>query len=488
MVDRQFAYTGAIPQNTDILSSEKNVLYGIGHLIEAVIGSNIGIAGLAIAPTGPATMSFTIGRGSMYQVGGADATAYGDLGSDSNTIGKQGLNKAPVTLTVTAPGTSGYSQYYLVQVSYTDTDAGATVLPYYNSSNPSAPYAGPGNAGTSNYTVRQGLLNVALKAGVAAPTGSEAVPAADAGYTGVYVVHVTNGQTQVTSANWYTLASAPFFPNLESLTSRFIQIVPATTFYVNNSVGSDSNDGLSSTVAASGSHGPWATIAHAIAVLGGYNFGGQTVTIQLGLTGVTYACPPSFQAPSGGTLVIQGNTGAQGSYTIGGTPTGGIGVIGLSSGTLQLSGLTLANTGAAGTCNVTAAGATINLANVTFAGTTTTGNHIVASSASLINILAGCIFSQSAVAAITAINGGIVNQFASCATSGAPAWSTACCLVYNGGIFAFASPGGYTFTNTGAAGPRYSAVRNGIIDTQGSGANYFAGNSAGSVATGGVYN
>jgi hypothetical protein len=39
----------------------------------------------------------------------------------------------------------------------------------------------------------------------------------------------------------------------------------------------------------------------------------------------------------------------------------------------------------------------------------------------------------------------------------------------------------------GATGPRYLAVLNGVIDTQGRGSNYFPGSVAGSTQTGGQY-
>ena len=104
-----------------------------------------------------------------------DAAAYADLGTDNNSIMKQGILAAPQVLTITPPSTSGFSQNYLVQVSLTDVDAGSQVLSFYNSANPSQPYAGPANSGTSSYTVRQCNCNVALKPGIAATTGTQTV-------------------------------------------------------------------------------------------------------------------------------------------------------------------------------------------------------------------------------------------------------------------------------------------------------------------------
>jgi hypothetical protein len=217
-MDRQFAYSGAIPQDTDILSTNKNVLYGLGHLAQAALGTGTCVVGLAGAQSTIPNLQISIGPGAIYSVQPVDGTAYGDLGTDANTIVKQGIVKAPQTLTLTPPGTSGYSQVYLVEATYSDTDGGATVLPYYNSSNPSAPYAGPANAGTSNYTVRQGVCTITLKAGTAAPTGTQTTPSTDAGYVPLYTITLANGQTAITTAQIITATGAPFVPyNLNNL-------------------------------------------------------------------------------------------------------------------------------------------------------------------------------------------------------------------------------------------------------------------------------
>jgi hypothetical protein len=125
---------------------------------------------------------------------------------------KQGILLDPATLGITPPVTTGYSQVYLVEVQYADSDTGSTVLPYYNASNPAAPFSGPGNAGTAQNTIRKGIVAVQIKAGTAAPTGTQVAPTADAGWTGLFAVTVANGQSTITSGNIATLASAPFLP------------------------------------------------------------------------------------------------------------------------------------------------------------------------------------------------------------------------------------------------------------------------------------
>jgi hypothetical protein len=482
-MDRQFAYTGAIPQNTDILSSAKNALYGIGHLIEAAIGSNVGIAGLAIAPTGPASLSCTIGRGSIYQVGTADASAYGDLGTDANSLAKQGINPAPVTLTVTAPGTSGYSQYYLVQVSYTDTDGGATVLPYFNSANPSAPYAGPANAGTSNNTVRKGVCNVALKAGTAAATGSETIPAPDAGYSPAYVIHVTNGQTTITSTNWYTHPSAPFFPNLESLKSLFLPLAPANTFYVNASTGNDANDGLSAT--ASGSHGPFATIQGIVTYLSGYtSTGAITINVAAGTYGGV-TIPSSFI--SSWKFVGAG----VGSCTISSTSSGvapGRGFIAGYGCNMEVSGFAFASYYE--NINIQP-NATALIHDCNFSAPVSGTVPAVAAYGGFFQLYGTIVFATGTYSAfIAATNGGYIevayfDVYVTRTTSINFGTSTVtnATVVSSSSSTVVLHPTYLTLTGT-VTGVRFNCTYGGAINTSGSGVNYIPGSSAGTATTG----
>jgi hypothetical protein len=223
-LDRPLIYPNELPMVEDLLDGWKAALYSAGYIAAATIGPSTGVQGLAISSTG-IDLNVTIGTGSIYASTQVDATAYGTLGTDSNNIMKQGILAAPVTLTnITStgvPATTGYSQYWLIEVAYLDADVSAIVPPYLNSANPLVPWAGANNLGGSQYTVRQGQLVVNMIPGTAAPTGSQTVPATTAGYTAIYTVLVAHGQTTVTSANWAQLSatptSTPWFPNLEGL-------------------------------------------------------------------------------------------------------------------------------------------------------------------------------------------------------------------------------------------------------------------------------
>ncbi|MDY3551393.1 hypothetical protein R5W24_000469 [Gemmata sp. JC717] len=210
-MDRIVVYQGQIPLETDLLSTNKNAMVALGYLMQAVLGTSVSVEGLACTPNSPADMTVRVGPGAIHSLQNVDGTAYGTIPADTTRqIVKQGLSQNTVSFTCPAPATTGHSIVYLIQAAYQDVDTGATVLPYYNASNPSVPWSGPGNSGVSQNTVREGRCLLGVKAGVSATTGTQATPAPDAGYVGLYAVTVANGATTVTSGNIARLTTAPF--------------------------------------------------------------------------------------------------------------------------------------------------------------------------------------------------------------------------------------------------------------------------------------
>src|SRR6185312_1670446 len=108
----------------------------------------------------------------------------------------------------------GFSVNYLIQVAFQTIDGGSTVLPYFNASNPINAFAGPDGSGTSQNTRRFDNLVAQAKAGTPAATGTQTTPAPDAGFIGLFVVTVAQGQTQITSSSISQLATAPFVTKL----------------------------------------------------------------------------------------------------------------------------------------------------------------------------------------------------------------------------------------------------------------------------------
>jgi hypothetical protein len=220
---RAIIYDAQMPQAPDVLNTNKFGMQGLAYALWAILGGNTVVHGLACTTTLPtATLNVVIAPGSIYAMDTMDATAYSDLGTDSTIVCKQGILNAPLTLTVTPPGTSGQSQVYLVEAALTDVDNNSMVVQYYNPANIFQPIQGPGGStipgtGTPQVTTRLVKCTVQLKAGVAATTGSEVAPAPDSGFVGLFTIDVPNGATAVTSAMIATLATAPFFPNLPAI-------------------------------------------------------------------------------------------------------------------------------------------------------------------------------------------------------------------------------------------------------------------------------
>lgn len=212
-LDRQIVYPGAIPLETDLLNTNRFTMIAIAKLAASVMGRNTYLNGLACTASSPASMVINIAPGEIYSLQNIDSTAYSSLPADTaHSILKQGILLSATSFTLAAPSTAGQSINYLIQVSFQDVDSGATVLPYYNASNPSQAYSGPNNSGIAQNTIRSGVCSVSVKTGVSATTGSQVTPSPDAGYVGAYVVTVNQGQTTITSTSINLAANAPFLP------------------------------------------------------------------------------------------------------------------------------------------------------------------------------------------------------------------------------------------------------------------------------------
>lgn len=213
-MDRQIIYPGQIPLSTDMLNTNKNVMIALSKLAAAILGTGTMVNGLACAPTAPASLDVVIAPGEIYQTAVMDATAYSSIPADlTDGLQKQGVMLSSSTLALTAPATVGQSVNYLVQATFEEIDSLLTVLPFYNSANPAQAFSGQGNNGQSLPTVRKGQCVIGLKAGVAAPTGTQVTPAPDAGYVGLWVVTVAYGQATITAPNISMYAGAPFVNN-----------------------------------------------------------------------------------------------------------------------------------------------------------------------------------------------------------------------------------------------------------------------------------
>jgi hypothetical protein len=107
-MDRNLVYPGSIPLDTDLLNINRNCMVALGYLAQAVLGTGTIVDGLACIPTAPASMTVTIGPGSISLLSVVDTLAYGSLPADTtDPLVKMGINLSPTAFTLTAPGTSG---------------------------------------------------------------------------------------------------------------------------------------------------------------------------------------------------------------------------------------------------------------------------------------------------------------------------------------------------------------------------------------------
>ncbi|VVQ19857.1 hypothetical protein [Pseudomonas fluorescens] len=204
-------YPGQLMPETTVLQMTKDAMIGAAKLASALLGTSTMASGFAVTPTGPASLQVVCGAGEIYSLAAIDALAFSTLPADTtHSILKQGILLDGVTLSCPAPGTTGQSINYLVQVTYQDSDSAPVLLPYYNSANPSMPYSGMGNNGLTQNTVRKGIAVVGVKAGASAITGSQVTPSPDAGYIGLYVVTVAFGQTTINAGSIVSATNAPF--------------------------------------------------------------------------------------------------------------------------------------------------------------------------------------------------------------------------------------------------------------------------------------
>ncbi|MCB8880422.1 hypothetical protein ACELLULO517_09275 [Acidisoma cellulosilytica] len=236
-MDRQIVYPASIPLDTDFLSLNRNTMAAIGNALQAALGTSTVADGLICQPTTPASLTVTVGAGSITQFGALDTLSYGSLPADaSDQIVKMGINLAGTSFAVTPPATSGQSIIYLIEASFSESDTTPVVLPYVNAADPSQPYSGPANSGTAQNTQRIQRVQLQLKAGAAANTGTQLAPAVDSGWSGLYLITVNNGQSTITAANIATHPAAPFvafkLPVLTPGFSRRATFAASTSFTV----------------------------------------------------------------------------------------------------------------------------------------------------------------------------------------------------------------------------------------------------------------
>ncbi|MGI4796790.1 MAG: glycine-rich domain-containing protein [Janthinobacterium lividum] len=324
-MDRTIIYPGALPLETDLLSAQRSAMVAIGHLAQATVGSATVVSGLACTPAS-GSLGVVVGPGSIFQMTTTDQNAFSSLAANSDALVKMGINTTATTFGLTAPTVAGQTISYLLEAAFLELDDTNTVLPYYNASAPALPFSGPGGAGGSQPTRRRQTCQLQLKAGVAAATGTQALPATDAGWVGLYRVDVNYGATGIATTDISTVPGAPFVgPKLPAINASItalvaemaaIQAKEASDYAAAQAATAAVRPGTSAFLVTDGTPGiksftaSW-TGAYRVTVVGGGGGGGGCTASQSGGGGGAGGAAISYVHLNAGQ-VIQYVVGAQG--------------------------------------------------------------------------------------------------------------------------------------------------------------------------------
>jgi hypothetical protein len=539
LVDRTLFWDLNQSRTFDYVQDSKDTLKAIAQMMGDVLGETTTvIAGLAATASSPASLSINLAAGAIYQLAPIDATANGAFAQDTTQVLQQGIIGAQTIVLSTAGISAGRSQWQLIEAQFSQTDIirpgdpNGGLLFFFDADNVSQPFQGPGGAGTTTPTVRQGIVTVQVITGAAAATGSEVPPQPTPGWTPLYLVDLSFGQTQITQTQIQAAAPSagtgvpntyPYAPFLAGLLDSHHGGVPGQapkidlarevtgllplgnmvavrtvvfgpmTIYVNPNpaIGSDVNNGLSPSA-------PFRTIQAAInTVYYKYDFNGNPCNIQC--ADGTYAVSPGANAwavsfsgmPMGmraGQLSLTGNTIFPQNCVI--SVSNGNGVLAGQGAYLVIKGFTIA-----------ASGNNQALFNVM-------GYGILADSAAYI-LMDHCIIGSCGTTQISQGNGGIMTtgnggtitltgstQYALLAQGcGGQVWCVGATFTVTGlncaAAFANATCAGVvsatamTFIGGGTVtGPKFVCIDGGTISVNGGGINYFPGSAAGTNVSG----
>lgn len=196
-MDKRIVYAGQIPYESDILFSNRFATVGVGQLAGAVLGTGTWLKGFGYNVTTNSTpFVVEIAPGQIYVDSVVDDSAYSSLPADATVIKQQGLLTEAQSFTMARP--SNNAKYYVIEARFDFVDEDNAALVYYNASDPSSPFVGPGNAGTTQPTIRRGKCVLSLLAGgeAAAPT----IPTVSDGAVALYTVYLTSTTSSIAAS------------------------------------------------------------------------------------------------------------------------------------------------------------------------------------------------------------------------------------------------------------------------------------------------
>ncbi|MBU9656053.1 beta strand repeat-containing protein [Burkholderia cenocepacia] len=313
-------------------------------------------------------------------------------------------------------------------------------------------------AGTAYYRVNKGT------------TGSPSGPAGAVSFRRIKVEYGNAVSLYSQEASITAIGSSPLAPARVRLTQN-------TTFYVNATTGSDSNNGTTSTSA-------WATLQKAWnTIQSNYDVAGFTATVNVAAG--SYAPVAGIGAVVGSISASSVQFVATGAATV--TNTSGVACFYATGGAqFTYSGpwTLINNNSGASTAQSSGAGSIlIQGAGVTHGASA--GSHLLANAYGQIQATGNYTVSGSSGSHLNAANAGAlgINSGVTITLSGTPAFSTA--FAQANGLSQI-NAGSVTFSGS-ATGSRYISQSNSMVNSNGGGASYFPGSTAGTTNTGGIY-
>ena len=160
-----------------------------GDLIDTALNGVAGNSMIGLAPYSPSSLTIGVDVGAVF-------VPLSVNNSITQTVLKHAVLQSAVEMAYTAPVTIGQSVVYTIEAKYVDISASVTSSNFVDSGNT-----------VSFDSYLNGVLQLQLKQGTPASTGTEAVPATSSGWIPLYNFHVAYGASTYTKI--YAHANAP---------------------------------------------------------------------------------------------------------------------------------------------------------------------------------------------------------------------------------------------------------------------------------------
>ena len=218
-MSRIIYYANSLVTSKQLSQSQIFATEELGMFMQAIVGTKTGASGLPCTPS--TGLSVNIGAGAIFAQAPIDNSSIGSFPANSNTVVKIATHFAPTNFLLYSPNTMGHSINYLIEGNFLEKDDQAEVVEYYNPDNPREPFYGLGTDHRPQYTIRRTSVSLNMIAGISALKGTQVTPEATIGWTPLYVITISAGQTFVDPDNIVVAPNANF---IEGIYDKFASI------------------------------------------------------------------------------------------------------------------------------------------------------------------------------------------------------------------------------------------------------------------------